>query len=115
MTKDETAQPGATVVELAALLPEILPDSIISRSVFGNDLLKGTIFGFAAGEELTEHTASRPAILHFLSGEAELTLGDRKLVAQPGTWAYMPARLPHSIVAIRPTAMLLLMLNESEP
>jgi len=28
------------------------------------------VFGFAQGEELSEHTASMPAVLHFLQGEA---------------------------------------------
>lgn len=115
MAKDETTQSGATVIDLGTLLADIPPDTIISRTVFGNDQLKGTIFGFAPGEELSEHTAARPAILHFLSGQAELTVGDQNLIAQPGTWVYMPAHLPHSIAAITPTTMLLLLLHEPTP
>ncbi len=51
------------------------------------------------------------AILHFLSGEAKLTLGDDLVDAKPGTWAHMPAGLPHSIQAKTPVVMLLLLLK----
>ena len=33
-------------------------------------------FGFAPGQELSEDTSAKPAILHFLKGEAQLTLGE---------------------------------------
>src|SRR5262245_66604949 len=52
------------------------PDKgILSRTLFSDDRLKAVLFGFAQGEELSEHTASMPAVLHFLQGEAKLTLG----------------------------------------
>ena len=95
------------VENLAALLPEIPAESIVSRKVYSDDLLKVTLFGFAAGEELTEHTAAFPATLHFLSGEATLTLGEDSFEAQPGTWVQMPAHLPHSVLAKTAVTMLL--------
>src|SRR6516165_10682993 len=53
------------------------PDKgILSRTLFSDDRLKVVLFGFGQGEELSEHTASMPAVLHFLQGEAKLTLGD---------------------------------------
>jgi quercetin dioxygenase-like cupin family protein len=99
------------IADLATLMPEIPPDTIISRSVYSGDELKGTLFGFAEGQELTEHTAARPAVLHFVSGEASLQLGDDAFIARPGTWVHMPAHLPHSIVAHSEVMMLLLLLR----
>lgn len=96
--------------DLAALLPEITADSIVSRTFYSEKVLKAILFGFAPGQELSEHTSARPAILHFLSGEATLTLGDKTMAAGPNTWAHMPAHLPHSIVAHTPVVMLLLLL-----
>ncbi len=49
---------------------------ILSRTLLNDDRIKVVAFGFAQGEELSEHTASMPAVLHFLQGEAKLTLGD---------------------------------------
>ena len=91
-------------------LPEIPADSIVSRSLFADDSVKTILFGFAPGQELSEHTASFPAILHFLQGEARLTLGDDEMEASPGTWVHMPAHLPHSVYAKTEVAMLLLLL-----
>ncbi|MBN2258249.1 MAG: cupin domain-containing protein [Anaerolineaceae bacterium] len=84
--------------------------SILSKALTTNDKVKVTLFGFAEGQELTEHTAAYPAILHFLAGEADLRLGDEKLKVDAGSWAYMPAKLPHSLVARTPVSMLLIMI-----
>jgi len=90
------------------------PDKgILSRTLFNDDRLKAVAFGFAQGEELSEHTASMPAVLHFLQGEAKLTLGDDTVEAQPGTWVHMPAGLKHSIKAKTPVVMFLLLLKEA--
>jgi Uncharacterized conserved protein, contains double-stranded beta-helix domain len=84
---------------------------ILSRTLLNDEKVKAVIFGFAQGEELSEHTASMPAILHFLQGEAKLTLGDDTLEAKPGTWIHMPTGQRHSIQARTPVIMLLLLLK----
>jgi quercetin dioxygenase-like cupin family protein len=109
-SQNETAPTYSLIGDLADLLPEISEDTIISRSVYQDGQLKAILFGFAPGQELSEHTAARPAILHFLKGEAELTLGRDSSMAGPGTWAHMEAHLPHSILAKTEVMMLLLML-----
>ena len=91
------------------------PDKgILSRTLFNDDRLKTVLFGFAQGEE-SEHTASMPAVLHFLHGEAKLTLGDDTLEARPGTWVHMRAGLRHSIQAQTPVVMLLLLVKGPRP
>lgn len=94
------------------LAKEVQPpdQGILSRTLFSDDRLKAVAFGFAQGEELSEHTASIPAVLHFLQGEAKLTLGDDMLEAKPGSWVHMPKGLRHSIQAKTPVVMLLLLL-----
>ena len=88
------------------------PDKgILSRTLFNDDRLKVVIFGFAQGEELSEHTASMPAVLQFLQGEASLTLDDDALEAKPGTWVHMPKGMRHSIQAKTPVVMLLLLMK----
>jgi quercetin dioxygenase-like cupin family protein len=102
------------IPNLSDLLPDILADSILSRTFYTDDQVKVLLFGFAAGQELSEHTASQPAILHFLQGEAHLTLGDDSMEAQAGTWAHMPPQLPHSVLAKTPVVMLLLLIKTNE-
>ena len=57
------------IADLAAQIPDIPSDSIISRTVYSDEAVKAVLFGFAAGQELSEHTASSPALLHILRGE----------------------------------------------
>jgi quercetin dioxygenase-like cupin family protein len=88
------------------------PDKgILSRTLFNDDRLKVVIFGFAQGEELSEHTASMPAVLQFIQGEATVTLGDDRHEATAGTWLHMPTGLKHSIQAKTTVVMLLLLLK----
>ena len=102
-----------TYAHFSELAKEVQPPDkgILSRTLYNDDRLKAVAFGFAQGEELSEHTASMPAVLHFLQGEAKLTLGDVALEAKPATWVHMPAGLKHSIKAKTPVVMLLLLLK----
>ena len=95
------------------LAKEVQPPEkgILSRTLFNDDRLKAVAFGFAQGEELSEHTASTPAVLHFLQGETKLTLGGDTLEAGPGTWVHMPRGLRHSVQAKTPLVMLLLLMK----
>ena len=86
--------------------------SILTRTLFNDDDVKVVIFGFGQGEELSEHTASMPAILHFISGEATFTLGDETVEAQPGTWIHMAPKLKHSVKTKTPVVMFLLLLKK---
>ena len=106
-----------TCTHFSDLAKEVQPPDkgILSRTLFNDDRLKVVLFGFAQGEELSEHTASMPAVLHFLQGEAKLTLGDIALEAKPATWVHMPAGLKHSIKAKAPVVMLLLLVKELRP
>lgn len=99
--------------DITAMLPEIQTDSIVSRAIIKNDHMDVILFGFAPGESLSEHTSARPAMLHFLSGEATLTLGTETHTAVPGTAAAMPPHLPHSITAHSQTTMLLIMMKST--
>ena len=78
------------------LAKEVEPpeDGILTRTLFNDDDVKAVIFGFGQGEELSEHTASMPAILHFIQGEANLTLGGETVEAQPGTRPSPPIDRP---------------------
>ncbi len=105
-------KPGYTHIIDLAKEAEPPADGILSRTLFNDDCVKAVIFGFAEGEELSEHTASMPAILHMIQGEATLTLGDDTLEAIPGTWIHMAAKLQHSVRAKSPLVLLLLLLKK---
>src|SRR5262249_45689880 len=102
-----------TYTHFSDLAKEVQPPDkgILSRTLYNEDRLKVVLFGFAQGEELSEHTASMPAVLHLIQGEAKLTLGDDTLEAKAGSWVHMAKGLRHSIQVKTPVVMLLLLLK----
>lgn len=100
------------LTDINQAVQEIPLDSIVSRTVYRDRSLKAIVFAFAPGQELSEHTASVPAIIQILEGECEVTLGEDHYNARAGFWVHMPAKLPHSLLARTPVRMLLLMLSD---
>jgi len=100
---------------LSALVGETMPDSITSRTIYQDEALKVIVFGFAAGQSLSEHTASMPATIHILSGEGTVSMGGQEHSVKAGAWFHMDAQLPHSVNAATPLTMLLLMVKAQRP
>ncbi len=75
-----------------------------------DDGLRVVVFGFAAGAELPEHDAPRPAIIEVISGDIALTLDGHHVDALAGAWVRMPARYPHAVRAMTPAVMRLVLL-----
>lgn len=96
---------------LAAEIDDIPEDSIISKTVADNAEFKAVLFGFSPGQGLSEHRVPQNAVLHFLEGEAQVTLGEEQRQARPGAWVHMPPDLPHSIQARNAVKMLLMILK----
>ena len=89
----------------------VLPKrGIHSQTLSEEDGVELVLFGFAAGESLSEHTSTRPTIIHILSGEADLTAGTEAHQAGAGAWLRMPAGLKHSVHARTPLVMALYLL-----
>jgi quercetin dioxygenase-like cupin family protein len=100
------------IADVAAAIPQIPADAIVSRTLYNDNQLKVILFGFAPGQELSEHTSARRAMLYFVRGDAALTLGQDAMCAQAGTFVHMPPHLPHSVRAHTEVLMLLLMVEE---
>ena len=103
------------------LLSEIqIPEKgILSHTLYNDDHEKIILFGFAAGEELTAHTAPMPAVIQILSGEVTLSLGENRCEAGPGCLVRMEPLLTHGVAAKTPAMMLLTLLkaarNDAKP
>jgi quercetin dioxygenase-like cupin family protein len=78
--------------DLAAEAP-IPARGILSQTLSEQGGIELLLFAFAAGEQLSEHTSARPAIIHILDGEGELTAGADAFPARPGTWLRMEPEL----------------------
>lgn len=89
-------------------------DSIVSRTLYTSESVRIVLFAFAPGQELTEHTSTREALIHVLDGEATITLGDKSIQASAGLLIRMAPNLPHSVKAQSAVRMLLYMLGKQE-
>jgi quercetin dioxygenase-like cupin family protein len=105
MTTNHTLFPG-----LAETIETVPESSIVSRTILKADHFKAIVFAFAPGQELSQHTASVPAVIQILEGECALTIGEAAYEGKPGTWAYMEAGVPHSLLAKSAVKMLLIMM-----
>lgn len=110
MSNDQAFKYFAQAANELAVIPA---DSIVSRTIYNDPMIKVILFGFAPGQELSEHTSARRAMLHFLDGHAQVTLGDESFEAQAGTFAYMQPNLKHSVTAHEETRMLLIMVEDA--
>jgi len=94
------------VLDLAGAVT-IQPGAVVSKVVHRDEHLNVTVFGFDAGEGLTEHQAARPAIVQVLSGRLRFSVDGEELDAGPGFWLHMAPGARHSLEATEPTCMLL--------
>jgi quercetin dioxygenase-like cupin family protein len=103
-------------IYIADLVKEVtIPtNGILSRTLYNDDHVKVVLFGFDAGQELSEHTAATPAILHIIQGEARLKLGEDSMDAGAGAWVHMPPQLAHGSLAKSPLVMLLLLIKSAK-
>ena len=90
---------------------EVPEAGTLSRTLHADDHLRVVVFGFAEGEELSEHTSSRPAVIQVLRGELELTLAGETVMAREGSWVHMTAGLRHAVRAVTPSVMLLTLVH----
>jgi quercetin dioxygenase-like cupin family protein len=102
-----TEQPSFTVLPDLLDEVEIPKNGTLSRVVFNADGLRVVLFAFDAGEQLTDHSATVPAVVQVIKGRLEMTLGDEKVKIDPGSWVHMDAHLVHALVALEPSIVIL--------
>lgn len=91
------------------------PDGIVSRTIFADDDVRAVLFSFAAGQQLSDHTAAVPVVIEVVDGEASIGVEAEVIEGRPGTWLHLPAHTPHSVLARTPVTLLLTMLKAHAP
>jgi len=104
------------MTEAVRFIPDLLaeappvPRGIHSQTLDDTPGFRLVMFAFAPGEELSEHTSARPAVVHVLDGTGVAVVGGERYDVGPGSWFRMPPRMPHSIRATTPLRMALYLL-----
>ena len=83
--------------------------AVVSKTLIDKNTETVTIFAFAEGQGLSEHTAPFDAMVSILDGEAEITISGKSFHLKAGEMITMPANKPHALKAIKPFKMMLVM------
>lgn len=99
---------------VCALLEPVphVAQGIVSRAVLTTPGLRLTLFHFAAGQELSEHTSKARALVQVLSGTCHFTVGGTKHILKSGDLLHLPPDAPHAVTAPEPFSMLLTQVTE---
>lgn len=85
--------------------------SVVSRTIMNEKGGTVTLFAFAEGQGLSEHTAPYDAFAYILHGEAEVTISGQEIKVKKGEMVIMPANKPHALKALEQFKMLLIMIK----
>jgi len=85
--------------------------AVVSRTLIDKKAGTLTLFAFAEGQGLSEHTAPFDALVYLLDGEAEVTISGKTFHLTAGEMLIMPAGEPHALKAVKKFKMLLVMIR----
>jgi len=107
MKEKPLIESGTQKILSLAVETKFAANGIVSRTVFRSPNCRVVLFGFAEGQELSEHTSTQHALVQILSGECDFTLAGQLHPLKAGDLLYMPPNLPHAACATKPFSMLL--------
>lgn len=85
--------------------------SIVSRQIIKKPNGNITLFAFDKDESLTEHTSPYEALVQILEGKMTITIGGNSFNVEEGEIILLPPNIPHGLMALEPTIMLLTMIK----
>lgn len=101
-------------VETLAEMVGYQAGSVVSRKILGSRRGNATLFAFAQGEGLTEHTSPYAARVLILDGEAQIRIADEAYAVGAGETLLLPPNVPHALDAEVEFKMLLIMIRDSD-
>lgn len=102
---DNDLLPLSTLVKLVSYQK----GAVVSKTLVEKKTETVTVFAFAEGQGLSEHTAPFDAMVSILEGEADITISGKLFHLKAGEMITMPANKPHALKAIIPFKMMLVM------
>jgi quercetin dioxygenase-like cupin family protein len=86
---------------------------IVSKTVLKKQTGNISLFSFAKGEALSEHTAPFDAMITVVDGQGEVLIGGKSYILNSGQSIIMPANITHAVNAIEKFKMVLTMIKSS--
>ncbi len=101
---------GPQALKLADMI-EYQEGSVVSKTIIDKKTGTITLFGFDAGQGLSEHSAPFDAFVYCADGEVEVKISGKPYRLRSGDSIVMPANEPHALKAITRFKMLLVMIK----
>lgn len=86
--------------------------SVVSKEIIKKPAGTVTLFAFAQGQGLSEHTAPFDALVNVLDGEAQVKIAGKPFTVKEGEMLIMPANKPHSLQAKSRFKMMLILIKK---
>jgi quercetin dioxygenase-like cupin family protein len=86
---------------------------IVSKTVLKKQTGNISLFSFAKGEALSEHTVPFDAMITVVDGRGEVVIGGKSFLLEAGQSIIMPANITHAVNAIEKFKMVLTMIKSS--
>lgn len=86
---------------------------IVSKTVLKKQTGNISLFSFAKGEALSEHTAPFDAMITVVDGKGEVIIGGKPFILESGESIIMPANITHAVNAVEKFKMVLTMIKSS--
>jgi nitric oxide dioxygenase len=80
-------------------LIEYPASGILRKTLLKDNNIEYNLLCLVVGKELTEHTASRNAVITVVEGSGNLNLAGKDIALVPGVFIFMSARTPHAVQA----------------
>ncbi len=88
--------------------------SVVSRTLISKPAGTVTLFAFAQGQSLSEHTAPFDALVDVVDGEGIVIIDGEEHILTTGQQIIMPANIPHAVRADKPFKMVLVMIRQKK-
>jgi quercetin dioxygenase-like cupin family protein len=84
---------------------------IVSKTILKKQTGNISLFSFAKGEALSEHTAPFDAMISVVDGRGEVVIGGESFILTTGQNIIMPANITHAVNAVEKFKMVLTMIK----
>lgn len=85
--------------------------SIVSKSLIKNKNGSITLFAFDKDQMISEHKAPYEVLIHILDGECKLFTNGDEILLKEGNYFIIKENITHSLYAVSPFKMLLVMIK----
>lgn len=85
---------------------------VVSKTITKNKLANITLFAFDKDEGLSPHVDTGDALVTVLDGKTKITIDNVEYTLNKGESILMPANIVHSVYALEPFKMLLIVVFE---